>query len=111
IKEAQQLLAKAGLPTALMVDCSHANSGKQPARQELVWKSLMEQACEGSEPLMGIMLESYIEEGNQTILGDLSKLQYGLSVTDPCISWKTTEKILREGAEMLRKSGKVKKAA
>jgi 3-deoxy-7-phosphoheptulonate synthase len=101
----------AHLPTALMVDCSHANSGKQPARQELVWKSLMEQACQGSESLMGVMVESYLEEGNQPIPADLSKLKYGVSVTDPCISWETTEKILREGAQMLRKSGKMRQAA
>jgi 3-deoxy-7-phosphoheptulonate synthase len=111
IHEAQEALTRANLPTALMVDCSHANSGKQPARQELVWKSLMEQACQGSESLMGVMVESYLEEGNQPIPADLSKLKYGVSVTDPCISWETTEKILREGAQMLRKSGKMRQAA
>jgi 3-deoxy-7-phosphoheptulonate synthase len=106
IKEAAQQLEKSGLPTGLMVDCSHANSGKQPARQELVWKNLMEQltAKDGCPPLIGAMLESNLHEGNQPMQSDPAQLNYGVSVTDACISWETTETLLREGAAMLRKS-------
>ncbi len=103
IREAAEQLEKAGLPSALMVDCSHANSGKQSARQEIVWNSLIEQLTHGCPPLIGVMIESYLEEGNQS-LGDATQLRYGVSITDPCLSWETTETILRNGAELVRKS-------
>jgi len=80
-----------------MVDCSHANSGKQPARQEDVWHSIIEQRVAGSRALMGAMVESYLHEGSQPIPKNLAELRPGVSITDACISWETTERMLRWG--------------
>jgi 3-deoxy-7-phosphoheptulonate synthase len=97
IREAETKLAQAGLPPVLMVDCSHANSGKQPARQEDVWRSIIEQRVAGTRPLIGAMIESYLFEGSQPIPKNLTELRYGISITDACISWETTERLLRWG--------------
>ena len=90
----------------MMVDCSHANSGKQPARQEDVWHSIIEQRVSGTTSLIGAMIESYLQEGAQPIPKNLSELRHGVSITDACISWETTERMLRWGAEMLVKAPK-----
>jgi len=95
IHAAETKLAKAGLPSVLMVDCSHANSSKQFAKQEDVLRSLVAQRQAGTRSIIGMMVESNLEEGNQVIPEDLSKLRYGVSVTDACISWPTTERLLR----------------
>jgi 3-deoxy-7-phosphoheptulonate synthase len=95
---------QAKLPAVLMVDCSHANSGKQPARQEDVWHSIIEQRVGGTKSLAGAMIESYLHEGSQPIPKKLSELSYGVSVTDACISWETTERMLRWGYEQLAKT-------
>jgi 3-deoxy-7-phosphoheptulonate synthase len=86
-------LRAAGLPETIMVDCSHANSGKVPARQADVWKELLEQRKQPSGPVIGAMLESFIEEGNQPISANL---KYGQSITDPCMDWPTTEALLKK---------------
>jgi 3-deoxy-7-phosphoheptulonate synthase len=104
IREAETKLTQAGLSPVLMVDCSHANSGRQPARQEEVWRSILEQRMAGTRSLIGAMMESYLHEGNQPIPGDLAALRYGVSITDACISWETTERLLRWGYEMLGKT-------
>ena len=101
IRAAEAKLVQAGLPAVLMVDCSHANSGKQHARQEDVWRSILKQRTSGTRSLIGMMLESYLEEGQQPIPGNLEKLRYGVSITDACISWETTERILRWGYGVL----------
>ena len=75
-----------------MVDCSHANSGKVPARQADVWNDLLEQRKNPDCPVVGAMIESFIEEGNQPIS---DTLKYGLSITDGCMSWEMTEKLLK----------------
>jgi 3-deoxy-7-phosphoheptulonate synthase len=87
-----------------MVDCSHANSGKQPARQEDVWRSLIEQRISGTQSLIGAMLESYLFEGTQPVARNLAELRYGVSITDACISWETTERLLRWGHEALARA-------
>jgi len=102
IRTAEQQLAAAGLPPAIMVDCSHANSGKVPARQEDVWRSVIEQRRGGTASLVGLMLESNLFEGNQPFPRPVHELRYGVSITDPCISWETTERLLRWGADQLR---------
>ncbi|NNJ69807.1 MAG: 3-deoxy-7-phosphoheptulonate synthase [Kiritimatiellales bacterium] len=84
-------LDEAGLPASLMVDCSHANASKVARNQVKVWESIQKQRAKGNCPVTGVMVESFIEEGNQKISGDL---QYGLSITDPCIDWETTEQML-----------------
>jgi 3-deoxy-7-phosphoheptulonate synthase len=101
IREAAECLAKAGLPPVLMVDCSHANSGKQHARQEEVWKSLIEQRLTGSKPIIGVMIEGNLLEGSQPIAQDLTELKYGVSITDACLGWDVTERMLREGRKAL----------
>ena len=106
IREAEASLAKAGLPAVLMVDCSHANSGKQHARQEEVWKSLVEQRKAGTPALIGVMIESNLHEGSQPIPPKLADLRYGVSVTDACLGWDVTERMLREGWRELSRAGK-----
>lgn len=101
IRDAEQQLAKAGLPPVLMVDCSHANSGKVPARQEDVWRSVIEQRVAGTRSLIGMMVESNLHEGSQPFPKPANELRYGVSITDACISWETTERLLRWGAERL----------
>ncbi len=101
IREAEAKLAEAGMPPVLMVDCSHANSGKQPARQEDVWRSIIEQRLSGTRSLIGTMIESYLHDGNQPIPKNTADLRYGVSITDACVSWETTERLLRWGNERL----------
>jgi len=91
VAAAAKKLCAAGLPETIMVDCSHANSGKVPARQADVWKELLEQRRQLDSPVIGAMLESFIEEGSQPICANL---KYGQSVTDPCIDWDTTVRLL-----------------
>ena len=101
IRLAEESLAKAKLPRVLMVDCSHANSGKQPARQEDVWRSLIDQRLAGNKSIMSAMIESHLFEGAQPIPKNLAELRYGVSITDPCMGWETTERMLRWGFEKL----------
>jgi len=111
IAVAAAALEKAGLPSVLMVDCSHANSGKQHARQEEVWKSVITQRAAGNTTLIGLMVESYLEEGNQPIPGRLTDLRYGVSVTDACVGWEATERMLRHGYEVTSKAENPARAA
>lgn len=99
---AEQALTKAGLSANIVVDCSHANSYKKPALQPLVMADVMNQIRNGSTSLVGVMIESNIVAGNQPIPDDLSQIQYGCSVTDACIDWETTEKMIRDAAALLR---------
>ncbi|HEY9037196.1 MAG TPA: 3-deoxy-7-phosphoheptulonate synthase [Pseudomonadales bacterium] len=87
-------LAKAGVSPNIMIDTSHANSNKDPALQPLVAENVGNQIIEGNKSIIGLMIESNIGFGNQSIPEDLSKLQYGVSVTDGCIDWETTEKCI-----------------
>jgi 3-deoxy-7-phosphoheptulonate synthase len=98
---AEQALKKAGLPANLVVDCSHANSYKKPELQPLVMSDVMQQIRHGNQSLVGVMIESNIVSGNQPIPDDLSQLKYGCSVTDGCIGWEDTEKMLRQAHEAL----------
>lgn len=88
-------LAQAGVPTNIMVDCSHANSNKSHELQPLVLDNVANQIVEGNKSIMGVMVESNIGAGNQKIPADLKDLQYGVSVTDACIDWDTTVSALR----------------
>ncbi len=110
VASAAARLAGAGLEPRLMVDCSHANSGKKHANQAHVWRDLIDQIRRGRDQgapqtpisaVIGMMLESNLEEGRQGIPEDLSKLQYGVSVTDECMGWNMTESLLSEGYEQL----------
>jgi 3-deoxy-7-phosphoheptulonate synthase len=101
IRETESKLTQAGLPPVLMVDCSHANSGKQHARQEEVWRSVIDQRARGTRSLVGVMVESYLQEGNQPFPVPVSELRHGVSITDACLSWDATERMLRWGHEAL----------
>ena len=101
IAETAERMKAAGLPPAIMVDCSHANSGKKFERQEIVWKSIIAQRAAGNDALIGMMLESNINEGNQKIPQDLSELAYGVSITDACVNFETTERLLQHAWEKL----------
>jgi 3-deoxy-7-phosphoheptulonate synthase len=100
---AEQALTKAKLPANLVVDCSHANSYKNPELQPLVMADVINQICQGNTSLVGVMIESNLVGGNQKIPSDLTQLKYGCSVTDGCIDWDTTEAMLRDAAARLRK--------
>jgi 3-deoxy-7-phosphoheptulonate synthase len=99
---AERALQQAGLPCNIVVDCSHANCGKQSSFQPLVVRDVLRQVVHGNQSIVGLMLESFIEGGNQPLSGDRSSLRYGCSITDPCLDWTATEEILRETAEILR---------
>ncbi len=105
IKAAEAKLISEKLPPVLMVDCSHANSEKKFAKQEEVWRSVIEQRAGGTKSLIGLMVESHLNEGNQPIPKTLNELRYGVSITDSCIGWEATERMLRWGYAALAKAG------
>ena len=96
IARCEAALEAANLHANIMVDCSHANSEKNPALQPAVAQNVGEQIVQGNQSIIGIMLESNLEAGNQVILSDPSALRYGVSVTDGCIDWATTESLILE---------------
>ncbi|MFM7205302.1 MAG: 3-deoxy-7-phosphoheptulonate synthase [Planctomycetaceae bacterium] len=96
MEEARTKMEKAGLPPRIVVDCSHANSGKDPTRQSIVWRDVLAQRAAGDRSIVGMMLESNLHAGSQPVQADRSKLAYGVSVTDACIGWEETEQLLLE---------------
>ncbi len=107
----EQELEKADLPKRIVVDCSHANSNKDHNLQPLVTRDCIEQIAAGNESIIGLMLESNLNAGNQKLTSDLSALQYGVSVTDACIDWATTEDTLRQAHAMLKPIVAARKSA
>jgi 3-deoxy-7-phosphoheptulonate synthase len=101
VEDARQRLEAAGLPARVIVDCSHANSGKDHRRQSVVWRHVIEQRVAGDRVIAGLMLESNIMPGSQPVQSDRSKLQYGVSITDGCIGWEETESLLLEAHSRL----------
>jgi 3-deoxy-7-phosphoheptulonate synthase len=99
---AQQQLAGKKLSANIMIDCSHGNSNKDHALQPLVFADCVKQVCDGNRNIIGAMLESNIEAGSQPIPPDHSQLRYGVSVTDACIDWPTTQQTLREAHAKLK---------
>lgn len=95
------LLAKANLPARIMIDASHANSRKIPARQIHVVQDIATQIARGNQDIFGIMIESHLVEGRQDVRDD-QPLTYGQSITDPCISWTDTNTVLEELAAASR---------
>lgn len=102
VAQAEEALRKGGVSTNIMIDCSHANSNKDPAVQSLVLKDVTNQILEGNQSIIGVMLESNINFGSQKIPKDLSELKYGVSVTDACIDWAETERSIKEMATRLK---------
>ncbi|ALC17220.1 3-deoxy-D-arabinoheptulosonate-7-phosphate synthase [Desulfuromonas soudanensis] len=105
IRKTEELLGKSGLPTAIMVDCSHANSYKNHERQEEVLSDVINQIVAGNRSICSVMIESYLEAGNQPIAKSLKELAYGVSITDKCVDWATTERMLRHAHAELKKCG------
>ena len=99
---AEQQLKDANIPANIMVDCSHANSNKNHELQPLVMENVTNQILEGNESIIGIMIESNLKAGNQKITANLDDLEYGVSITDACIDWETTEKALRNMSDKLK---------
>ncbi|MFC3607009.1 3-deoxy-7-phosphoheptulonate synthase [Stutzerimonas tarimensis] len=98
----EQELNKAGIKPNIMVDCSHANSNKDPALQPLVMENVANQILEGNQSIVGLMVESHLGWGNQSIPKSLGDLKYGVSITDACIDWETTEKAVLGMREKLK---------
>ena len=96
---AADALASGGLPKAIMIDCNHANSGKDPSRQELVLRNTIMQIKDGDQSIIGTMIESNINGGNQLIK---PKMKYGVSVTDACLDWKNTHRIILDAHTALK---------
>jgi 3-deoxy-7-phosphoheptulonate synthase len=101
VNKTVELLKKNNLPSAIMVDCSHANSYKDHTKQGLVLTSVINQILEGQKDIKGVMIESNLNAGNQSIPEDLTKLKYGVSVTDKCIDWNETVEILTKANDLL----------
>ncbi len=87
------------LPSRMMIDCSHGNSNKDHRNQPRVLEAIAAQVANGSEFIMGCMIESHLVEGKQPIPHDLSELTYGQSITDACVDFETTEVMLRSLAD------------
>ncbi|MGM0510968.1 MAG: 3-deoxy-7-phosphoheptulonate synthase [Thermoplasmatota archaeon] len=102
IERTLNLLRKGNLPENIVVDCSHANSGKDHKKQPQVCRYIVEQINDGNENIIGFMLESNLNPGNQSLLEDPSELKRGVSITDACIGWETTEGLILDAYETLK---------
>ncbi|MGB9730388.1 MULTISPECIES: 3-deoxy-7-phosphoheptulonate synthase [Calditerrivibrio] len=101
VKEAVSLLEKNQLPTSIMIDVSHGNSMKDHRNQPKVFSEVLKQIKDGNRHIKALMVESFINEGNQQIPEDKKLLKYGVSVTDKCIDWETTEEMLLKAYSIL----------
>ena len=101
VASSRERLAQQALPPAIMIDCSHGNSAKDPARQSVVAREVVARRAAGEASIMGLMIESHIGWGKQAFKAGAAQLQYGVSITDACIDWATTEALLRELHSML----------
>ena len=102
VATAAAALSKGGVSKSVVIDASHAKCSKNFERMPGVFAEIVDQRAHGNREIVGAMLESNLVEGNQKILDDISAMTRGQSVTDPCISWETTEQIIHEAAENLR---------
>jgi 3-deoxy-7-phosphoheptulonate synthase len=103
LKYCTHTLSEAGLPVNMVVDCSHGNSNKDFKLQPVVFDNVLRQIEKGNDSVVGFMLESNLYEGNQPLLKDRSKLKYGVSITDACVDWVTTEELLLSAHQRLKK--------
>lgn len=105
ISQTMAKLKKAEIRTSIMVDCSHANSCKDHTRQEAVMNDVIDQVAKGNSNIGSLMIESFLEEGNQKMAERLEDLTYGVSITDKCVNWETTERMLRHAHAKLKECG------
>lgn len=96
VQQCEQELAKVGLEQSIMIDCSHGNSNKDYRRQPLVAEDAVQQILHGNRSITGLMIESNLFAGNQSSEQPFEQMQYGVSITDACIDWQTTEQLLRK---------------
>ena len=101
VSDLKERLRKANLPERIVIDCSHANSGKDPRKQHIVLRDVIRQCRDGEKAIAGIMLESWFREGSQKLQAGVTPCPE-LSITDPCIGWEETEQLIREAAKKLR---------
>lgn len=101
VMEALELLRKKHLPEVIMIDCSHGNSRKNHRFQSVVWQDAINQRMDGNRGIVGLMLESNLCEGSQKNTCQLSTMEYGISITDACISWEATERLILSAHEHL----------
>lgn len=101
VTECEQALANAGLPQAIMIDCSHGNSNKDYRRQPIVAEDALQQLLAGNQSIIGLMIESHLFDSNQSSEQPFEQMKYGVSITDACIGWETTEALLVDFAERL----------
>ncbi len=102
VEYAASMMKDAGLEPAIIIDCSHQNSRKDWTRQKRVLRGVIDQVRWGETEIRGFMLESNLYEGSQKIPSDLSLLKYGVSVTDECIGWDETDRIVTNAASLIR---------
>jgi len=102
VAQCEEKCKAAGVSSNIMIDCSHANSNKDHNLQPLVLENVVNQIIEGNKSIIGLMIESNINEGRQDIPDDLSQLEYGVSVTDACIDWETTAQCIRHTRDKLK---------
>jgi 3-deoxy-7-phosphoheptulonate synthase len=104
VKVAEEKLKEAKLPTRIVMDCSHGNSRKDHRLQASVFENVIQQVLDGNTSIVGMMLESNLYEGNQPLCSNREQLKYGVSVTDKCIGWKETERIILAAYDQLSES-------
>jgi 3-deoxy-7-phosphoheptulonate synthase len=102
VAQCEEKCAAAGVSSNIMIDCSHANSNKDHNLQPLVLENVVNQIVEGNQSIIGLMMESNIRDGRQDIPENLADLEYGVSVTDACIDWATTEQCIRHARDKLK---------
>ncbi|MBD3673024.1 MAG: 3-deoxy-7-phosphoheptulonate synthase [Planctomycetaceae bacterium] len=101
LAKAREILDSEGLSPRFMVDCSHANSNKDYTKQNVVWNNVIDQRIAGNKDIIGLMLESNLNPGNQKLNGGAEGLEYGVSITDGCIGWEETEQLIRDAYQRL----------
>lgn len=111
VLETLEKLKDARLPPRLLIDCSHDNSGKKYERQPVVFQAIIDQILDGNSSIRGILLESHLLAGSQTLLDGIKNLAYGVSVTDSCLDWQTTELLILNEAERLQSLSKSRQEA
>jgi len=102
VRLVEEKLKKASVSPRIVIDCSHGNSNKDYKLQAIAFENIIQQILDGNASIVGMMLESNLYEGNQSITKNLEQLKYGVSVTDKCISWEETEKIIFSAYEKLK---------
>ncbi len=101
VRDTRQALEKNGLRAAIMIDCNHENSGKDPEKQPAILEDVTRQILAGDPSLIGVMIESNLQGGSQDFPQPISNLRYGVSITDGCLGWEATETALRQAHKNL----------